>query len=293
MALALWITLPPLGLAAVIAFALWLRERARARLAAAAASEEVARLREEIARHEAALRAAHEEQVRNTRELARYLPPDVAQRITRAPAEASVMKRRRCRLTVCFVDVVGFTSMADSLAPEDLEVLLNRYFTVMTEIVQSRGGTVDKFMGDGIMVFFSGEGADAEAAAACVRMALDMQEATRRLAEEWQGRGSEVPLRIRIGVATGYCSLGNFGSQNRVQYTAMGGPVNLAARLEAAAPPGGILIAHSTFGLVRDAFVLEPAGQLNLKGLARPIYAYRALREPTLGEPASAIVARR
>ncbi len=224
------------------------------------------------------------EEAKRAKELARYLPTDVAQRIASAPADGTSIKRRRGRLTVCFIDIVGFTSMADSLAPEDLEALLNRYFTVMTEIVQSRGGTLDKFMGDGIMVFFAGEGADAEAASACVRMALDMQEASRRLADEWQGRGSEVPLRIRIGIATGYCSVGNFGSHNRVQYTAVGGPVNLAARLEAAAEPGGILLAHSTFGLVRDGFVLEPAGTLSLKGLARPIHAYRAVREAVPGE---------
>ncbi len=231
------------------------------------------------------------QEAQRAKELARYLPTDVAQRITNAPADGVGIKRRRGRLTVCFVDIVGFTSMADSLAPEDLEALLNRYFTVMTEIVQSRGGTLDKFMGDGIMVFFAGEGADAEAASACVRMAIDMQVASRRLADEWQGRGSEVPLRIRIGIATGYCSVGNFGSHSRVQYTAVGGPVNLAARLEAAAEPGGILLAHSTFGLVRDAFVLEPAGTLSLKGLARPIHAYLALRECTPGEARAVLAA--
>ena len=257
-----------------------LRERRRSSGLDAA----VAELEQALASVTRQLERTQADEAQRTKELARYLPPDVAQRLTRDPPGGAGIKRRRGRLTVCFSDIVGFTSMADSLAPEDLEALLNRYFTVMTEIVQSRGGTLDKFMGDGIMVFFAGEGADAEAASACVRMALDMQEASRRLADEWQGRGSEVPLRIRIGIATGYCSVGNFGSQSRVQYTAVGGPVNLAARLEAAAEPGGILLAHSTFGLVREDFVFEPAGTLSLKGLVRPIHAYRAVRVAAPGE---------
>ena len=184
----------------------------------------------------------------------------------------------RKKLTVFFSDVVNFTSTTERMQPEELTALLNEYLTEMSSIAAAHGGTINKFIGDAILVFFG----DPESPRSgrthktCLAMALDMQ---RRLAElnvQWRTRRME-PFRARMGINTGFCNVGNFGSEDRMDYTIIGAEANLAARLQSIAQPGGIVLSYETFMLVREmvrARALEP---ITLKGIAYPVVPYEVV----------------
>jgi class 3 adenylate cyclase len=116
-----------------------------------------------------------------------------------------------------------------------------------------------------------------EDALACVQMAIAMQQRVRELATEWKSSGVEVPLQCRIGIHTGYCTVGNFGSEDRMDYTMVGGTVNLASRLEHEAPPGSILISFETYAHVKDDIRCEERGRVQVKGIAQPVMTYEAI----------------
>jgi class 3 adenylate cyclase len=149
----------------------------------------------------------------------------------------------------------------------------------MSAIALEYGATIDKFIGDAIMLFFGDpetRGAK-EDAIACVKMATAMQRRMRDLQAEWRDRGQEHVFQLRIGINTGYCTVGNFGSDDRVDYTVIGNEVNLAARLQSHADLGGILLAHETCSLVKDAVFVEETGTITVKGFSRPVKTYRVV----------------
>jgi class 3 adenylate cyclase len=186
---------------------------------------------------------------------------------------------QRKKLTVFFSDIADFTETTDKMESEDLTQLLNQYLTEMSQVALEYGATVDKYVGDAIMIFFG----DPETrgvkkdALACVRMAIAMQKRMRALEDVWRASGVEQPMRCRIGISTGYCTVGNFGSEDRMDYTIIGGGVNLASRLEHAAPPGGILISYETYAHVKDEVYCEPRGHLEIKGIAYPVAIYEVV----------------
>ena len=186
---------------------------------------------------------------------------------------------KRKKLTVCFSDLVGFTEITDKMELEDLTHLLNHYLTEMSKIALQYGATIDKYVGDAIVMFFGDPTTLGvkEDAVACVQMALAMQKRAGELAEQWRNRGIETPLRCRIGIHTGYCTVGNFGSDDRMDYTMVGGTVNLASRLEHEAPPGGVLISFETYAHVKDDVRCEERGQVQVKGIAYPVATYAVL----------------
>jgi len=146
----------------------------------------------------------------------------------------------------------------------------------MSRIALYHGATIDKFIGDAILVFFGDSETKgvAEDARACMRIALEMRSRLQELNAEWRQRGFEHPFRARIGINTGYCNVGNFGSEERMDYTIIDAEANLAARLEPIAEPGGIVMSYETFVLVQDmveAKQLEPA---KFKGIAREVIPY-------------------
>jgi class 3 adenylate cyclase len=146
----------------------------------------------------------------------------------------------------------------------------------MAEIVITHGGTLDKFIGDAVLVFFGdpeSRGA-ADDAVACVEMALAMASAIEDLNQEWESQGIGSGFQTRMGITTGFCTVGNFGSEQRMDYTIVGNQVNLASRLEGAAEPGTVLIAHETWLLVRDRFDCAPQAPIHVKGFERPIQTY-------------------
>jgi class 3 adenylate cyclase len=207
--------------------------------------------------------------------LSKYLAPQVYQSIFSGHRDVSLETTRK-KLTVFFSDLKDFTQITDDLEPEDLADLLNEYFTEMSKIALEHGATIDKFIGDAMLMFFGdpdtkGVEGDAEA---CVAMAIAMQRRMHELQHAWRTRGIQQPLRMRIGINTGYCNVGNFGSSDRMDYTIIGNEVNLAARLEEHADPDGILVSYETYALVRGRVTAEEWPAIEVKGIRREIRPY-------------------
>jgi PAS domain S-box-containing protein len=212
--------------------------------------------------------------------LAKYLSRQVYDSIFSGRTEVRVQSYRKL-LTVFFSDIQGFTVMTDMMEAEALSELLNEYLSEMWAIATEHGGTIDKFIGDGIMIFFGDPESrgSTEDAVACARMAVAMRERIERLRDAWHRGGVRQPLHVRMGINTCYCTVGNFGSEERMDYTIVGGQVNAASRLEANADPDQILISHQTWALVREYVVCEPVGEIKAKGLAHSLLTYEVLSE--------------
>lgn len=208
--------------------------------------------------------------------LSKYLSPQVYSSIFAGRQNVELASTRK-KLTVFFSDIVDFTATTDDLESEELTSLLNHYLTEMSKIALAHGATIDKYVGDAVLAFFGDPDSRGvrEDALACVRMAIAMQRRMAELQMEWREAGLEKPFQLRIGIATGYCTVGNFGSEDRMDYTIIGGTVNLAARLQSHAEPGAILISHETHALVRDAIVAEEQPPVQVKGMAKPVRHYK------------------
>lgn len=207
--------------------------------------------------------------------LSKYLSPQVYASIFAGSREVELATERK-RLTVFFSDIKDFTATTADMQPEDLTAMLNRYFTAMSKIALAHGAHIDKFIGDAMLMFFGDpetRGVE-EDARACVRMAVAMQRQMVELQQEWRASGCEQPFEMRVGINTGYCNVGNFGSDDRMDYTIIGAEVNLAARIEAAADPGGILISYPTYALVRDIVRAEERDSITAKGIRREVRVF-------------------
>jgi len=150
----------------------------------------------------------------------------------------------------------------------------------MSAIAHQWGGTIDKFIGDAMMVFFGDPGFtdDKDQALRCVKMAMAMQERMEVLRKEWEGIGHQETLRIRIGINTGYATVGNFGSEDRLNYTALGSEVNMASRLETASAPDKITISHTTYSLIKEEIECAAKGAIEVKGFSDPVKIYEIVR---------------
>ena len=151
----------------------------------------------------------------------------------------------------------------------------------MTEIALSYGATIDKYIGDAMMVFFGdpeskGEREDARA---CITMALKMQSKIKELQIKWKNEGFYEPFQIRMGINTGYCNVGNFGSEQRLTYTIIGGEVNIAQRLEAAAPSDGILMSYESYAHAQDIVEVEELSSITMKGINREIKVFSVISD--------------
>ncbi|MEP3331058.1 adenylate/guanylate cyclase domain-containing protein [Sedimentitalea sp.] len=219
-----------------------------------------------------------------SRRLGKYLSPQLYDAILTGEQTDEVIATRK-KLTIFISDIVRFTEITDRLESEELSVLLNHYLTEMSTIAQAHGGTIDKFIGDAVVVYFGDPKTKGvkEDAAACVRMAIAMQDRVHELKQEWLDLGLEESFDLRIGINTGYCTVGNFGSDMRMDYTIIGGEVNLAARLEAAADVGGILLANETHALVKDWVNADEDEPLSVKGFSRPVRTFK-LRSVSEGD---------
>jgi len=207
--------------------------------------------------------------------LSKYLSPQVYSSIFSGDQNVEIASKRK-KLTVMFSDIAGFTETTDRLESEELTALLNNYLTEMTTIALEHGATIDKYIGDAIMVFFGDPETRGvkEDATSCVNMAIAMQWRMRELQSQWGDRGMENPFQLRIGINTGYCTVGNFGSEDRMDYTIIGNEVNLAARLQTLAGLGEIAVAHETFSLVRETVRAREQEPTTVKGFAKPIRNY-------------------
>jgi len=208
-------------------------------------------------------------------QLSKYLSPQVYASIFSGEQTVEIASKRK-KLTVFFSDIADFAGTTDSLESEELTNLLNHYLTEMSKIALDYGATIDKYVGDSIIAFFGDPETRGvkEDARACVNMAIAMQRRMRELHSEWLDMGLEQPFQVRMGINTGFCTVGNFGSEDRMDYTIIGNEVNLAARLESLAEVGGILMAHETHSLVKDTVMAEEGDTLTVKGFAKPVRTY-------------------
>ena len=213
-------------------------------------------------------------------QLAKYLSPQVYESIFSGKQQVSLVSYRK-KLTIFFSDLVGFTPITETLESEDLTAALNYYLDEMSAIALDFGATIDKYIGDAIMIFFGDPESQGikEDARRCVQMAIEMQNRLDELSNEWGQFGLQEPFQSRMGINTGYCTVGNFGSENRMDYTVIGGGVNIAARLESAAKAKSILLSYDTYDLIKDQIPCVESEKIKLKGITHPVRTFQVLNE--------------
>ena len=228
----------------------------------------IERINRELAR-------ANESPASIAQKIAKYLSPQHSRSIFSGERDVRIATERK-KLTIFFSDVVNFTATAERLQPEELTAILNEFLTAMSQIATSHGGTVNKFIGDAILVFFGDPDSRgvAEDAKACLDMAFAMQKRLAELNGDWGRRGVEEPFRARMGINTGFVNVGNFGSDDHMDYTIVGAEANLAARLQTIAEPGGIVLSYETYSLVRRYVNARPLAAITLKGVSAPVLPY-------------------
>ncbi|MCF6155951.1 MAG: response regulator [Candidatus Brocadia sp.] len=214
------------------------------------------------------------EEIQRTSRLKRYVSPQIAESIVSSGSDKYLMNARKL-LTICFSDLRGFTEASESMEPEDTINLLNEYFAEMTKIIFQYGGTLDKFIGDGILVFFGDPIMYENHAERAVRMAIDMREKVRSLRNHWLKMGCNID--IYFGINTGYVTVGNIGSEIQMNYTVIGHQVNIAYRLLMEAMPGQILVTARTLSEIKDMVETEEIKQVKLKGIHKPVDVYNVL----------------
>jgi len=206
--------------------------------------------------------------------LKRFFSPQLAELIVAGGAEDPLKTHRR-EVTVCFLDLRGFTAFAETAEPEEVMGVLREYHADMGELIVEHEGTLERFTGDGMMIFFNDPLPVPNAAERTLRMALAMRERVTALSSTWRKRGYD--LHLGIGIAQGYATIGAIGYEGRWDYGAIGPVTNLAARLCAEAKAGQILISRRVVAVTDDLFEVEPVGELTLKGFQRPISACNVL----------------
>ncbi len=206
-----------------------------------------------------------------------YFPSSVVRRIMANPDLIMVGGQKK-ELTIMFTDIKSFTSYSSVMDPDTIQKMLNEYFEAMVDIVFKYEGTVDKFIGDGLMVFFGDPEPQQDHALRCVKAGIEMQKKCREMKVEWERKGL-FPLKIRVGINTGDVIVGNMGSARRLSYTVLGAPVNMAQRLESNAPVEGIMISQRTWELVKDHVKTRPLDPIQPKGIAEPIHVYEVIVE--------------
>lgn len=213
--------------------------------------------------------------IKMANKIARYVPSQVWQAIANDSLETTLDNKRK-KLTIFFSDIQGFTELSETLSPDDLAHLLNTYFDKMSNIAKKYGGTVDKFVGDALVIFFGDpttKGTHADALA-CVDMAIAMQNEMKRLRQKYQNSDLG-KLHVRMGITTGYCHVGNFGSASRMSYTIIGKEANIAARLQSIADPDEILVGDETFQQIKTQIRCLDRGAIPLRGIAQPLQAWQ------------------
>ena len=210
--------------------------------------------------------------------LRRYLAPQLAELVL-SSGDDHVLETQRREITVVFCDLRGFTAFAETAEPEEVTTILREYHSCIGPLIHKFEGTLERFTGDGVMVVFNAPLPCPDPSPRAVRMAIEMREGVAELGTKWRKYGHE--LGFGVGIAQGYATLGPIGFDGRFDYTAIGTVVNLAARLCEEARSGQILVDRKVHAAIETLAELEPAGELTLKGLHRPVPAFnvRALRD--------------
>jgi class 3 adenylate cyclase len=219
------------------------------------------------------------EQIARMERLRRFLPPQVADLVIAGHGDVDPLESHRRDVTVLFGDLRGFTSFAETAEPEEVIAILREYHAAVGELVLRYEGTLERFVGDGVLVLFNDPIAQTDHTERAVSMALDMRSGIQTLAEGWRKRGHE--LGFGVGVARGYATLGSIGFERRLEYSVIGTVPNLACRLCSEARPGQILLTQRVLASLQDKIEAAPVGDLTLKGFHKPVPAFQlvSLRE--------------
>jgi class 3 adenylate cyclase/CheY-like chemotaxis protein len=222
--------------------------------------------------------------------LRRFLAPQVAQMIASSDAPESLLASHRREVTVLFCDLRGFTAFTEASEPEEVMAVLRDYHENLGELIFQYEGTLERFLGDGIMIVFNDPIPCPDHTARAVRLALDMRNRVGALAKQWSRKGHS--LGFGIGIASGYATLGQIGFEHRREYTAIGSAINLAARLCGEAQAGQIVIDQRALSSVEPWLEAAPIGELNLKGFTRPTPAYEILswRDEPRADPVAMVL---
>jgi class 3 adenylate cyclase/CheY-like chemotaxis protein len=216
------------------------------------------------------------QQLERVGRLKRFFSPQLADAIVAGGTDDPLKSHRR-EITVVFLDLRGFTSFTETAEPEEVMGVLREYHAAMGRLILAHEGTLERFTGDGIMVFFNDPTPVPDPAQRAVRMALAMHREVVALAAAWKKRG--IDLAMGIGIAQGYATIGGIGFEGRIDYGAIGTVTNLAARLCGEAQGGEILLSQRVVAALGDEFAIEPAGEFNLKGFHRALPVHRVLGE--------------
>jgi adenylate cyclase len=205
--------------------------------------------------------------------LERFHAPQIVEMILQGSQD--VMEPKDLIATVLFTDIIDFTQLAEQSSPRETNIILNQYFSAMTEIIFRFDGTLDKYIGDGLMAVF---GAPMEGENDAERAILAAKEMKRQLAVMMAAQeGSRIKFNIRIGINTGRVVAGNIGSPRRLEYTVIGDPVNIASRLESIAKPNQILIGEETYKAVKGKFKIKKIGSKKVKGKTAEVMVYEVM----------------
>ena len=237
--------------------------------------DEVKQQADKLAEWNAMLEARVQEQLTQLERLGRlknFFSPQLGEAILAGGGE-DLLKTHRREVNVVFLDLRGFTAFIDSAEPEEVMELLREYHAAMGKLVLAHGGTLERFAGDGMMIFFNDPLPMERPAEEAVKMSLEMQRAFEPIAAKWAKRG--YTLALGVGIAQGYATCGAIGFEGRWDYAAIGNATNLAARLCAEAAGGQVLIDRKTMAAIDGAFQVVDAGPFELKGYSQPVAAYR------------------
>lgn len=211
------------------------------------------------------------EELNRYNNLRRYLSPKIAEKILSSGDRLGAAPQRKM-MTVVFTDIRSFSTFTDNLEPEELFNLLDKYISEMTKLIHHFDGTLDKIIGDGMLIFFGDPVPMEDHAQRSVLMSIEMQKKVNELKKDWEYFGYE--LGMGIGINTGYMTVGNIGSDIHMDYTVIGNQVNVASRLESLAKPGQILVSQRTFSRVSHLVEAEEIGEIKVKGIKNPVLTY-------------------
>ncbi|HET8571946.1 MAG TPA: response regulator [Candidatus Limnocylindria bacterium] len=243
----------------------------RARINASLAAKRMHDLEQEYLDRQTALTRTIQ---RQKEELGRFLSPQISALISSSEGEALLSGHRR-QITAVFCDLRGFTTFAEQAEPEELFGVLGAYHRLIGEAIVEHEGTLEHFAGDGVMTFFNDPVVQPDHVERAVRMALAVRERFQPLTADWRKRGYE--LGLGIGIAVGYATLGRIGFEGRYDYGAIGNVVIMASRLSSAAGPNQVLLTQRGVAMVEGLFEMEDVGELNLKGMTRPVPAHNVV----------------
>jgi len=207
--------------------------------------------------------------------LKRFLAPQLAQAII-SSGDEKILENHRREVAAFFCDLRGFTSFSETAEPEDIMALLSEYHGAVGPLIRKYEGTLDRFTGDGMLVFFNDPVPCPDPAARAAKLALEMRTAVATLVPQWAKRGHT--LGFGIGMAQGFATLGRIGFEDRFDYTAIGAVINLAARLCADAKDGQILVTGRLATAIEDVVEMEDLGERDIRGMSRPIAVCNLLR---------------